>query len=506
MTRLVLALTFSTAAAQAAPLELTGVIAADGPAFVLVPFEVPPGTVEVEIAHQNLTPDTILDFGVHDLERFRGWGGGNTESAIIGVEASSRSYLTGPLPPGTWSVVIGKAKVPTGAAQYRLAITLRTSPSLPPQPERQPYTGAVLERTARWYQGDLHVHSRESGDASPSLDAVATFARARGLDFVELSDHNTNAQVDFIAQAQPRHPQLLFVPGVEFTTYAGHANGIGATRHVDHRFGLGEASWERAAQALVEQGAVLSLNHPVLDLGEACIGCAWKLPVPKALVGAIEIQTGGFDKTGMLFSKQAIAFWERQLAAGVRATPVGGSDDHSAGAGTGLFDSAIGSPTTVVFANALSSAALVAGIKAGHTVVKLWGPEDPMVELTAGEAIVGDEVRRATTTLEVRVTGAKAGDQLRLVKNGAALEPTALTGDRFTSALQVSAPPEGVVDRYRAELLRDGQLRTVTGHLWLSAPPAPAPAQRGCSAGGGALGLLVALAGLTRARAARGRR
>ena len=30
-----------------------------------------------------------------------------------------------------------------------------------------------------------------------------------------------------------------------------------------------------AAEKLVAQGAVLSINHPVLDLGNACIGCAW---------------------------------------------------------------------------------------------------------------------------------------------------------------------------------------------------------------------------------------
>lgn len=39
---------------------------------------------------------------------FRGWGGGNTEDAVIGVDESSRSYLPGPITPGTSKVVIGK--------------------------------------------------------------------------------------------------------------------------------------------------------------------------------------------------------------------------------------------------------------------------------------------------------------------------------------------------------------------------------------------------------------
>ena len=68
----------------------------DGPEHFWVPFQVPDGTVEIEIAHDDGSATNILDWGVYDeTGTFRGYGGGNTENAIIGVQASSRSYLIG---------------------------------------------------------------------------------------------------------------------------------------------------------------------------------------------------------------------------------------------------------------------------------------------------------------------------------------------------------------------------------------------------------------------------
>ena len=484
-------------------LVFQGEVASDGPDFVRVPFEVPAGLAELEVRH--LVPDTsnILDFGVDSPLGFRGYGGGNTEAAVIGVQASSRSYLAGELTPGTWSVVIGKAKVPGAPAQYRIEVELRPAATLPAQPERTPYApGEPLSGEARWYAGDLHVHSRESGDAQPSLDAIATFARGRGLDFVELSDHNTRSQLDFYRDVQARHPELLLLPGVEFTTYQGHANGIGATEWVDHRFGLDGETMASAAQKLVAQGAVLSINHPVLDLGSACIGCAWKHPIPKEQLGAVEIQTGGWDKTGVLFGKQAFAFWERLLAQGLHVAPVGGSDDHRAGQGTSSLDSPIGAPTTLVWARELSIPALLQGFKDGRTVVKLQGPQDPMVELTSGAAGIGDTVRAAEATFRARVTGG-AGARLRFVVDGVAdAEPVAVDADPFEATRALSAPEQGET-RIRAEVLVGSDPRTVTGHLWLAQPPA------GCGCGAGAAGSLgalgVALLALRRGRGPRAR-
>jgi hypothetical protein len=477
-----LALIMWSTSSLAAPLVLEGELPDGGPDFVMIPFDVPAGTEEISIAHPKQQPENILDYGVFDPNGYRGWGGGNDEPAVVGRLASSRSYLVGPLPAGRWSVLIGKAKIIVAPARYRLEIELRTVATLPAQTSRAAYQPARLSEEARWYAGDLHVHSRESGDASPTMDAVATFARSRGLDFVEYSEHNTVSQLDFFNDVQSRHPQLLLLPGVEFTTYSGHANGIGATSYVDHRLGFGDVTLETALASFAAQDVVLSINHPLLDLGQTCIGCAWKHKIPREQLAAVEIGTGGFDKTGLLFGKQTIAWWERLSVQGLHLAPIGGSDDHSGGTGSGMFDSSIGSPTTMVFANGLSAASIVDAIRKGHTVVKLQAPTDPMVDLRIGDGLVGDTVIAHSPPLKVTVTGG-VGSKLVVFKDGAELVSAEVTSDPFELSDVVSGG-----GRFRAEVQIDGQPRTVTANLWVSSPVTPPPMGCGCSGGAELLG------------------
>ena len=56
--------------------------------FISVPFFVPAGTKEIQLNHHSIRdPEhlNILDFGVLQPDQtFRGWGGGNSQEAIIG--------------------------------------------------------------------------------------------------------------------------------------------------------------------------------------------------------------------------------------------------------------------------------------------------------------------------------------------------------------------------------------------------------------------------------------
>jgi hypothetical protein len=474
----ILALTLPPVARAAeTTVELKGQVPADSLEHFFVAFDVPPGTREIEIAHDDLSDDNILDWGLRDpAGEFRGWGGGNAENAVVAELAASRSYVPGPLPPGTWHVVVGKAKLAEPPGDYEITVTLRDAPTLAPQPERAPYAAIDLGGGPRWYAGDFHVHSRESGDAHPTLDEIADFARARGLDFVVVTDHNTNTHLDFFADAQSRHPDLLFVPGVEFTTYAGHMNAIGATAWVDHKLGQPGVTIEAAADAFDAQGALMSANHPALSLGDLCIGCAWAVGLDPARLHAVEVATGGLDKAGKYFTDDAIRFWDMLCGQGLRLAALGGSDDHKAGVDLGGFDSPIGDPTTLVWADSLSAAALVAGVRAGRTVVKLQGPADPMVELSAETAAPGATVEAASAALRVRVSGAPAGASVRLVRNGKPLDPVPVVGDPFELTHPATSPATGE-DRWRAEVLVDGAPRTLTSHLWLR--PAEAPATTG---------------------------
>jgi hypothetical protein len=463
--------------------------AGDDVRFLDVPFDVREGIVEIEVRHDDLSEDNILDWGLADPVRFRGWGGGNVEPAVVGLEAASRSYLPGPLPAGRWRVRIGEAKLAELPARYHVEIVLRDTPTLAPQRERTPYVPAApLATGPRWWAGDLHVHSLESRDAQPTIDAIAEYARGRGLDFVELSDHNTVSQLDFMVGAQARHPDLLLLPGVEYTTYGGHANGIGATEWVDSAVGMPGVTILGAARAFADQGAVFSINHPTLDLEDFCIGCAWSWDLPASFIGAVEICTGGWSESGWLLAPPAMELWDELSRQGHHTTAVGGSDDHTAGLHSGGFSSPIGDPTTMVWAEELSAAAIVEGIRAGRTVVKLQGPDDPMIEMSWSVPPDGDTITAPRVTLTTQVTG--GGDRLMLVVNGEVIERMPIDADPFLHDFELEPPAEGE-DFVRGVVIVDDAPRTVTSNVWLRRGPvvvAPPVAPAGASGGGCSVG------------------
>jgi predicted metal-dependent phosphoesterase TrpH len=450
-------------------LVLTGEVQTGGADHVLVPFEVPAGTQEILIEHSDLSDEDILDFGLNDPNGFRGWGGGNTEPIVVAEKAASRSYLAGPIAAGTWNLVIGKAKLVGGGASYEATVTLRDVATLPPQPEREPYLDpGVLAEGETWYAGDFHVHSRESGDAQPTIAEIADFAREKGLDFVELSEHNTTSQLDFLNEIQSRTPDLLFLPGVEFTTYAGHANGIGATAFVDHKIGLtlpgrGEITIGGAFDAFHEMGALVSINHPAFELGDACIGCAWAHETGERKIDAVELATAA---TATLFLDQSLAFYEALADSGQRPAALGGSDDHRAGVDEPAFNSALGSPTTMVRASELSVAGILEGVRRGNTVVKVRGPQDPMVEFE--KTLV-----EAGALVEAHIEGG-AGMQARFVVDGVPQAFVPLSESQTTLAFEVKVDPQRA-RRLRVEVWESSVIVTLTSFIFVETDDLLAP-------------------------------
>ena len=493
---LIAAFTLRASVVSAAPLVLDGVVPDGGPDHFFLDFDVPDGTQEIEIRHDDRSTANILDWGVNDPDGYRGWGGGTGEPVVIGVTAASRAYVPGPIKAGKWRVIVGKAKVVMSPALYHVEIDLRTSPTLTPVPRKAYQVAAPRKTELRYYAGDFHVHSRESTDATPTLDANVALAKQRGLDFIEMSDHNTITQLDFFEDIQAKEPTFLLIPGIEFTTYMGHANAIGATKWVDHKIGQPGVTIEGAADQILAQGAILTINHPALDIGDLCIGCAWKHTLDPQKIGGVEIGTGGLSKGAALFSAKAIAFWDAILDKGIKIPALGGSDDHRAGISNGNVESPVGSPTTLVRARELSVAGITEGIRKGATVVKLEGPSDPMCELEAapkkggGDALAfpGDSIGVRKVVLRVKISGRTPGDshQVRLVKNGVpAGDPVDVTSDPFVYETIVDAPAQGE-DRWRAEVLLEGAPLTVTSHVWLKLDPnGPLAEEPAAEEGGG---------------------
>ncbi|MFH8586516.1 CehA/McbA family metallohydrolase [Streptomyces celluloflavus] len=247
-----------------------------------------------------------------------------------------------------------------------------------------------------WYRGDCHVHSVYSdGELTP--EQLAAGARAAGLDFIATTEHNTAEAHGAWAPHIDR--DLLVILGEEVTTETGHwlALGIEPGQVVD---------WEyRARDGLIDRH--LAQVHGV---GGLCVAAHPHAPYPTGDFrypyqgfDAVEVWNGlwSSDRPWNADNEAALAEWGRSLPAGVhqgRWRPVmGNSDTHLAGQ--------IGIPHTVVFAEELSTRAILAGIRAGRS----WIAESATVELsltaTAGErgAEVGEHLKTFGEQVAVRV-------------------------------------------------------------------------------------------------------
>lgn len=470
-------------AAVIATMHLDVQVPVEGGDYQLVPFEVPAGTAEIQIARSVQPSTSILDFGVWNQDGWRGYSGGLTDAITVGVAESSRGYQPGPIAPGTWQLLVGKAKLDGAPASFGADITFLDAGTLPVRPRaafdptpiaKGATSGAsgppYLRGGPTWWRGDLHVHSRESGDAKATFDEIIALARSRQLDFVVLSDHNTVSQHALIAALRAQLPDLLLVRGNEVTTYHGHGNALGVPTYVDHRVGLNGRTATGIIHDVNAAGGLFVINHPNLELGTACIGCAWKhADTPWSQVGALEVSTGNYNTSRSLFFTANLALWDQHLDEGARIAAVGGSDDHRAGQDTGPTASEIASPTTLVWADELSEPALVAAIKAGRTQVALRGPDDPQVELFAVDAggrraMIGDTIAASSFPVEAHVVGGD-GTTLVLVENGVEKDRLDVHGDDWTGRASVQVPAGGV--RVRAQLYANGtDPLVVTSHLY----------------------------------------
>lgn len=483
LTLLVLCLATPVWAREKAPdLVLSGqIVGADHQTYKPVTFEVPEGVTRLTVAFDYTGRDqkTVVDIGLMDPHRFRGWSGGNKRTFTLAIEDATPSYLPGPLPAGRWTLLLG---VPNTRAEtvasFEARIFLERTPGAPS------LAVSPLKADAGWYRGDLHAHTGHSDGACQTQGGArapcpvyrtAEAAAARGLDFIAITDHNTTSHFDAMAQLQPAFDRLLLIPGREVTTFHGHANVFGPTAFIDFRLGDRALPDVRALQDLVETaGGLLSINHPSAPSGEACMGCGWTAAdTDYARVGAIEVANGGSERAqgGAEGPLLGVAFWETQLNAGQRITAIGGSDNHDAGLSPDIASS-IGRPTTVVHAQELSTAGLLAGLRAGRVFIDLDGTRDRLLDLSArtarSSATMGGglAVRPGeTVTFTATVAGADQA-RLEIVQDGKIRAPVFMRPGVFS--IRMGDRPAWV----RANL-RDpgGRLLAIGNPIYLS--PAP---------------------------------
>ncbi len=503
-------------------------------AYVLVPFDVPAGQTAVRLKYCHDNPELptsqlikhVLDFDLYGPRKssgdlygpaeYRGGSGGRDRDKIVtisndGYDArtgrTTKSFHPGAVKAGEWAAqfplpaVVGRDRGDTdGKVAWRLEVDWSASGEY----ADEPYSPAAYDRTPAkrepgWYAGDFHVHADHSEGSATMREAFdyafRPLGRGAGLDFITLSDHNTDTAWNEIGRFQGDYPGKLIVRSAEVTTPRGHAMNHASGTYVDHRTGPvyerrsdGSLVTKRAAQPASRAfddvhrgGGFTQINHPTLfppPTDFQCLGCVWEYSPSDTDYGgvdAIEVATGpsGLKTDPVIgpspFTLTAIQFYEDALSRGGRAAAIGGSDSHDAGRISNPVTSApIGEPTTAVYAQELSEPGIECGVKAGHTYVKVTGGRGPDVRLEARApggsgppAIIGDTIEAADAQFSARVTGGD-GRLLLVLRNGVTSGVVPVLGNDFTHRFRASGP-----GRYRLQLMRGTTIETVSSPIYV---------------------------------------
>ena len=457
--------------------------------YIELPFDVPDGIERLTVVFHYTGKEerTTLDLGLESPQGFRGWSGGNKDTFTISNTDATPSYLPGVISPGKWKVLIGVPNIrPKSISSFEAQVYFDRGGTL------SSFNDPPLRQEARWYRGDLHMHTGHSDGRCASqagkdipcpVFVTLEAAVRRGLDFIAVTDHNTISHYDALRELQPYFDKLLLIPGREITTFQGHANLFGVTQFVDFRVGGNTVpdmnAMLRTAQGI---GALVSINHPNAPSAELCMGCGWQ-PSPGAdmsLVSAIEAVNGGAEEGPY----SGTSFWEKQLQTGRRITAIGGSDNHHPDWPLDQTGS-VGSPTTVVYAPELSAPAILEGVRMGHVFVDLTGSSGRLLEVTAsvGQAkgMMGDVLhapRGIQATVNMHVAGCR-GALLRVSLDNQMTPPWSLDkigGDDQT--FNFTWPSDGRYHWFRADVIApDGKLQLLGNPIYLNDQAVPAAGQ-----------------------------
>lgn len=151
-----------------------------------------------------------------------------------------------------------------------------------------------------------------------------------------------------------------------------------------------------------------------------------------------------------------LGWWHSLLVAGQKLPVCGGCDYHRSR--LFLFP---GGPTTCVYAQSAGASDILAALRGGRAYI-VFAPDGPTLDMSAGEAILGDSVPFASVQeLQIAVTGLQAGDVLQVVtaQGSVPLLKAEAPGD-FRGSYTLEAPGFA-----RVELLRE----FVPGLPWLPA-------------------------------------
>lgn len=159
------------------------------------------------------------------------------------------------------------------------------------------------------FEADLHVHTQYSSDGQGEPREVVLAAKRAGLVAIAVTDHNTPRGAREVARAAQGH-DLLVVPGLEVSSFAGHILALGVTEPIPA--GL---SAEETIRRVEDHGGLAVASHP----GRFYTG-----------LSIHRVRAAGFQAVEVANGHSSLRQNRRALLAArsIRAGMTGGSDAH----------------------------------------------------------------------------------------------------------------------------------------------------------------------------------
>ena len=363
--------------------------------YFTLPFRMPPDietfslTYHYERHHESETQAergsftarqeiNIIDLGILAPDGAQVGASGSDKTAIqISETYATPGYKRWSLTAGEWRIIVGAYKVAPEGVNVRYELTF-------------------TQKHRRLFKGDLHAHTLAS-DGVLTVGELGQHAARHGLDFLAITDHNQMVSADSL----PQISGITLIPGIEWTHFQGHANFLGVDKPYDEPFFTNnfDEVLDRFNTAR-SRGAVITINHPFEEI------CPLRFDINLLPFDCLEIWNGPMRESNL----RAVGLWQSLLMAGKKVPICGGSDYHRDQ--LFLFP---GGPTTCVYGLSPSPADILAGLRQGHAYIT-FAPNGPMLELTAGEAIMGDSVPFSSVKeMHIQTNGLLAGDIVQVV-------------------------------------------------------------------------------------------
>ena len=249
-----------------------------------------------------------------------------------------------------------------------------------------------------WLKGDTHLHTINS-DGVLTKGQLVDACKAKGLDFMIITDHNYNSVNESYFD-----DDMLVIQGQEITGLPGHVNVWGKKVPLDPPYELETAEdYERILSKCKKAGAVISVNHPF------CSNCPFRLDLEAYPFDCVEVWNTVQHSDNM----KNRDWWVSQLLKGNKIGAVGGSDYHRNYAKLNI----LAVPTTIVNAEDKTPKSVLKAMVEGRSVVTN-SPNGTMIYMNCGNAGLGDTVKLDDCQkLELKITNLKKGHVIKVYNN-----------------------------------------------------------------------------------------